>query len=71
MFYDERALLRDNPDHSEKEDRFVILGMNYSAKLLVVCHGTEIQTQSFESYQQKKQRQQKTDSVMNLKEIEA
>lgn len=38
VFYDEMALLRDDPDHSEKEDRFVILGMSNRAKLLVVCH---------------------------------
>ncbi len=38
VFYDEEALLKDDPDHSEDEDRFVILGMSSMAKLLVVCH---------------------------------
>jgi len=32
------ALVRDDPDHSQDEDRFVILGMSKNAKLLVVCH---------------------------------
>lgn len=26
VFYDDEALLRDDPDHSEDEDRFVLLG---------------------------------------------
>ena len=38
VFYDEMALMRDDPDHSEDEDRFVIMGMSDSKKLLVVCH---------------------------------
>lgn len=28
----------DDPDHSEQEDRFIILGQSNQAKLLVVCH---------------------------------
>lgn len=38
VFYDEMALLIDDPDHSEQEDRFIILGQSSNAKLLVVCH---------------------------------
>ncbi len=38
VFYDEMALIIDDPDHSEQEDRFIILGQSKSAKLLVVCH---------------------------------
>ena len=38
VFYDEMALVRDDPDHSQEEDRFIILGMSNRAKLLVVCH---------------------------------
>lgn len=37
-FSDERALLIDDPDHSENEDRFVLLGLSHSMKLLVVVH---------------------------------
>jgi uncharacterized DUF497 family protein len=37
-FSDERGLLRDDPDHSEDEDRFILLGMSSSLRLLVVCH---------------------------------
>lgn len=36
--WDDEALLRDDPDHSEEEDRFVILGFSSNANLLVVCH---------------------------------
>lgn len=37
-FLDDRAKLIDDPDHSEEEDRFVLLGMSYALKILVVCH---------------------------------
>lgn len=37
-FADERARLIDDPDHSEDEDRFILLGLSASLRLLVVCH---------------------------------
>lgn len=38
VFEDEEALLRDDPDHSEDEDRFLLLGMSSQANILIVCH---------------------------------
>jgi uncharacterized DUF497 family protein len=38
VFYDERAKYRDDPDHSEMEERFIILGLSKKSNLLVVCH---------------------------------
>ncbi len=38
VFYDEEALLIADPDHSENEDRFIILGMSERANVLTVCH---------------------------------
>jgi uncharacterized DUF497 family protein len=38
VFYDERARLIDDPDHSEDEARFILLGLSSSLRLLVVCH---------------------------------
>ena len=38
VFEDEEALVIDDPDHSETEERFIILGMSKRANLLVVCH---------------------------------
>jgi uncharacterized DUF497 family protein len=38
VFSDENALLIDDPDHSEEEDRFVLLGLSHSLRLLVVVH---------------------------------
>ena len=38
VFYDEKALVIDDPEHSEQEDRFIILGLSNQAHLLVVCH---------------------------------
>lgn len=38
VFYDERARLIDDPDHSEDEDRFILLGLSSALKALAVCH---------------------------------
>ena len=38
VFYDERALVIDDPEHSEEEDRFLLLGMSEDANLCIVCH---------------------------------
>ena len=37
-FYDEEGLLLDDPDHSEAEDHFIILGISSLLRLLVVVH---------------------------------
>ena len=37
-FSDEFGLIIDDPDHSEGEARFVLLGISASLRLLVVCH---------------------------------
>lgn len=38
VFYDDEALLIVDPEHSEDEERFIILGLSNQANLLVVCH---------------------------------
>jgi len=38
VFFDERARLIDDPEHSEDEDRFILLGLSSSLRLLIVCH---------------------------------
>lgn len=38
VFYDENAVLIADPDHSQSEDRFLLLGMSSGANFLVVCH---------------------------------
>ena len=38
VFFDEYALLIADPDHSENEDRFVLLGLSVKLRLLSVCH---------------------------------
>lgn len=37
-FSDEHALVIDDPDHSEDEERFVLLGLSAKLRLLVVVH---------------------------------
>ena len=38
VFADERARLIDDPDHSDDEDRFILLGLSSSLRVLVVVH---------------------------------
>ena len=38
VFVDERAKLINDPDHSDDEDRFVLLGLSGALRLLLVCH---------------------------------
>jgi uncharacterized DUF497 family protein len=38
VFYDEYAQLIADPDHSDEEDRFIILGRSSRLRILVVCH---------------------------------
>ena len=38
VFYDENAREFFDPDHSEDEDRFIMLGASVRLRVLVVCH---------------------------------
>ena len=38
VFYDEGAILFDDPDHSETEDRFLIIGFTQKERLCIVSH---------------------------------
>ena len=38
VFKDENAIQYFDPDHSEDEDRFILLGMSMKLRVLVVCH---------------------------------
>ena len=38
VFYDEFALQFYDDEHSSHEDRFIMLGLSSSARVLVVCH---------------------------------
>lgn len=38
VFYDDNARLRYDSEHSEDEERYILLGMSSSLNLLVVCH---------------------------------
>ncbi len=38
VFEDPQALRIYDPDHSEEEDRFLLLGMSSTLRILVVCH---------------------------------
>jgi len=38
VFADEKGLLLDDPDHSRDEYRFILLGLSFRLRLLVVSH---------------------------------
>lgn len=38
VFLDENAIRYFDPDHSADEDRFLMLGMSFRLRVLVVCH---------------------------------
>ncbi len=37
-FLDENARVYSDPDHSETEDHFILLGLSLQLRVLVVCH---------------------------------
>ena len=38
VFADENARLKHDPEHSQSEDRFILLGYSVNMRMLVVCH---------------------------------
>ena len=38
VFFDEHAIQFFDPDHSDDEDRFIMLGMSFKLRVIVVCH---------------------------------
>ena len=38
VFVDENAVRYFDPEHSDEEDRFLMLGLSVALKVLVVCH---------------------------------
>lgn len=38
VFLDDHAMRFYDPDHSDDEDRFLMLGLSFTLRILVVCH---------------------------------
>lgn len=38
VFFDENAIEFFDPEHSEEENRFIMLGLSYRLRILVVCY---------------------------------
>jgi len=38
VFFDDHAIEFDDPDHSEHENRFLLIGRSFRLRILVVCH---------------------------------
>ena len=61
LFFDENAVEYFDPDHSEDEDRFLMLGISCRLRVLVVCYclrkdGSEIRIISARTTTKKEQR---------------
>lgn len=38
VFFDEHALLIDDPDHSDDEERLLLLGISFNLRMIAVVH---------------------------------
>lgn len=38
VFWDDASILFDDPEHSEEEERFLLLGMSEESNVCIVCH---------------------------------
>jgi len=38
VFFDEDAIVYDDPDHSDEEDRFLIIGRSFKLRVLFACY---------------------------------
>ena len=38
VFFDEKAVEYPDPDHSDDEDRFLMVGRSYRFRMMIVCH---------------------------------
>jgi uncharacterized DUF497 family protein len=61
VFFDEHAIEYFDPDHSESEDRFLMLGLSYKVRVLVVSYtlrkdGAEIRIISAKKATKKEQK---------------
>ena len=38
VFFDDEALVYNDPSHSEEEERFLILGRSFKLRIVMICH---------------------------------
>ena len=68
MFYDDNAVLFDDPEHSEYEERFILLGISASSGLCTVCHCYRESESVIRIISARKQQEQKRGYTMSLTE---
>ena len=59
VFDDVFVRVISDPDHSDNEDRFIILGVSVKANVLIVCHRLRQSGHQSESYPHEKQQRRK------------
>jgi uncharacterized DUF497 family protein len=47
VFYDESAKLISDPDHSEDEDRFILLGVSHSLRIISARKATPKESKAY------------------------
>jgi uncharacterized DUF497 family protein len=60
VFYDPKAKVIYDPDHSIEEERFIILGLSKQLNLLVVCHCYEENDDAIRVFSARKATKQET-----------
>lgn len=63
VFYDDEALVIDDPDHSDFEERFIILGLSRKANRSLSVTATVLLIPRFELYRLEKPQEQKVDFI--------
>jgi len=68
VFADDNGLLRSDPDHSDEEDRFILLGLSSRKRILLVFHTYRQRDQIIRIFSSrpanKSERKQYTDRLM-------
>ena len=69
VFFDEGALIACDPDHSDDEDRFLIIGLSLQLRVLLVCfcdrqEGSVIRIISARKATKKEQKQYREGSLL-------
>ena len=69
VFFDEGALIASDPDHSDDEDRFLIIGLSLQLRVLLVCfcdrqEGSVIRIISARKATKKEQKQYREGSLL-------
>ena len=67
VFDDNDALLIYDPDHSQEEDRFILLGLSSTLRILIVCHCYRVDEDTIRIFSARKATKNETLEYMRRK----